>query len=313
MNQFFEDTWRGLNASPKYLKSKYFYDEAGDALFKEIMECPEYYLTNCELDIFMHQCDELAATITKHFPEFDLTELGAGDASKTVYLLDALLKRKANYTYYPIDISTGIITRLNTELPAKLPGLHVHGLNGEYFAMLDQMKAISSRNKVVLFLGSSIGNIPLEETADFFLALKSHLVPGDLVLTGFDLKKDPELIAAAYNDKEGITRRFNLNLLKRINATFGANFDLDRFEHRPEYNEQTGACKSYLESLADQDVRIGDAGDVHFRRGEKIFMEISQKYSVQQTDDVAAAAGFTVVRHFYDSKNWFLDALWQCK
>ena len=311
MNDFFEDTWRGLNASPKYLKSKYFYDEAGDALFKEIMECPEYYLTNCELDIFTHQSKELATAILSYLHGFDIAELGAGDATKTIYLLDALLQHKADFTYYPIDISANIIALLDKQLPEKLPGIKVHGLNGEYFAMLEQLKGMSARNKVVLFLGSSIGNIPLEETAGFFSALKEHLIPGDLILTGFDLKKDPQLVLAAYNDKAGITKRFNLNLLKRINITLGADFDLSGFEHRPVYNEQTGATKSFLESLADQDVRIGKAGYVHFKKGEQIFMEISQKYTVQQTDDIAKASGLTVVHHFYDSKKWFLDALWR--
>jgi L-histidine N-alpha-methyltransferase len=175
------------------------------------------------------------------------------------------------------------------------------------------LKSTSARNKVVLFLGSSIGNIPVEEAAAFFTALKAHLLPGDLVLTGFDLRKDPALILAAYNDRGGITKRFNLNLLQRINTTFNADFDLAKFEHAPVYNEETGACKSFLKSLADQQVHIGDAGIVHFTEGEQIFMEISQKYTVQQTDDIAASAGFTVVQHFYDSRKWFLDALWQYK
>lgn len=312
MDQFFEDTLRGLSASPKYLKSKYFYDEAGDALFKEIMECPEYYLTNCEQDIFTNQSGSLADTILSHLSGFDIAELGAGDASKTIYLLDALMKRNAGFTYYPIDISTNIINLLHAQLPIQLPGIVVHGLNGDYFAMLEQLKDISTRNKVVLFLGSSIGNIPLEETTGFFSALKEHLIPGDLVLTGFDLKKDPKVVAAAYNDKGGITARFNLNLLKRINNTYSADFDLGKFKHSPVYDEQTGACKSYLQSLEDQQVHIGETGIIGFEKGEQVFMEISQKYTVQQTDDIAKAAGFTVLQHFYDSKRWFLDALWQC-
>ena len=313
MDQFYEEVWRGLNATPKYLKSKYFYDEAGDALFREIMGCPEYYLTRCELDIFATQSDQLANILLSHLNGFDIAELGAGDASKTVYLHDALLKQKADFTYYPIDISSNIIDLLHKTLPEKLPGIKVHGLNGEYFAMLEQLKDISSRNKVVLFLGSSIGNIPLEETVGFFYALTMHLIPGDLVLTGFDLKKDPKLISAAYNDSGGITKRFNLNLLKRINTTFDADFDIVQFEHCPVYNEQTGACKSYLTSLKVQDVHIGGAGPVHFNKGEQIFMEISQKYTVQQTDDIAEAAGFTVLQHFYDNNQWFLDSLWQYK
>jgi len=313
MSDFSQDVWQGLNATPKYLLSKYFYDEAGDAIFKEIMECPEYYLTNCELEIFSTQTNEFTGAIMERLHGFDIVELGAGDATKSIYLLDALLKHKADFTYYPIDLSVNIIAHLNNKLPALLPGIRLQGLNGDYFAMLEQLKQFSARNKVVLFLGSNIGNILLDSTVDFFKELRSHLSPGDLVLTGFDLVKDPEVILAAYNDKAGITKRFNLNLLNRINHTFNANFDLSAFEHRPVYNEQTGACKSYLESVKDQCVRIGDAGCVHLKAGEQIYMEISQKYTIAQTDSFAEAAGFTPVRHFYDSKKWFLDALWQSR
>jgi len=312
MNDFLHDVWRGLNSNPKYLQSKYFYDAAGDAIFKEIMECPEYYLTRCELEIFTKRRSELANTILSYYRDFDIVELGAGDATKSIFILEALLKHEIDFTYYPIDISENIIARLNKELPEKLPGIKLQGLNGEYFKMLDEMKEIAVRNKVVFFLGSNIGNILLEDTVDFFKALRSHLTPGDLVLTGFDLKKDPGVILAAYNDKTGITKRFNQNLLKRINKTLGADFDLLQFEHRPEYNEQTGACKSFFVSITEQKVRIGETGVVDFKKDERIFMEISQKYSVQQTDEFAEAAGFTVVRHFYDKKKWFLDALWQC-
>jgi L-histidine Nalpha-methyltransferase len=312
MSDFFQDVWRGLNATPKYLQSKYFYDEAGDAIFKEIMECPEYYLTNCELEIFSRHRSELVNTILSCFRDFDIVELGAGDATKSVHLLGALLKHEVDFTYYPIDISDHIITLLNNNLPRQLPGIKLQGLNGEYFTMLQEMKDVAVRNKVVIFLGSNIGNVPLDGTVDFFKALRSHLSVGDLVLTGFDLKKDPKVILAAYNDKAGITRRFNLNLLKRINSALNADFDLKKFAHKPEYDEATGACKSYLESRQDQTVHIGDAGRVYFKKGEQIFTEVSQKYTVQQTDEFAEAAGFKPVRHFYDKKKWFLDALWQC-
>jgi len=311
MNEFFDDIWRGLNASQKYLPSKYFYDEAGDAIFREIMECPEYYLTRCELDIFSTQSNDLVDSIIHYLQFFDVIELGPGDGSKSVYLLDALVKQNADFTYYPLDISKNIITNLHKELPVAIPGLRIHGLNGDYFNMLGQLKEVSGRNKIVLFLGSNIGNIPFDETVDFFKALRNQLTPGDLILTGFDLKKDPAVILAAYNDKAGITRRFNLNLLQRINNTLDADFDLSQFEHVPAYNEETGSCRSYLKSRKDQHVRISEAGRVHFKEGEQIFMEISQKYTVEQTNEMARASGFTVVQHFYDSRKWFLDALWQ--
>ena len=312
MNEFFHDTWRGLNAVPKYLQSKYFYDEVGDGIFQEIMRSPEYYLTDCEMDIFSTQANTLADTIINCFKDFDVVELGAGDGTKSIHLLRALMNKHVDFTYYPIDISSNIIDHLGKTLPVALPGIRVQGLNGDYFDMLEEVKDISSRNKVVLFLGSSIGNIPLENTADFFKSLKAHLLPGDLVLTGFDLKKDPAVILAAYNDKAGVTRRFNLNLLQRINDTLDADFDISSFEHHPVYCEETGACKSYLTSTKNQRVRIGEVGWIHFIKGEQIYMEVSQKYTIQQTDKFAQEAGFTPKQHFYDGKKWFVDALWQC-
>jgi L-histidine N-alpha-methyltransferase len=227
-------------------------------------------------------------------------------------VLDALRKQKADFTYYPIDISANIISQLGRDLPVLLPGIKLKGLNGEYFRMLDKMKDISTRKKVALFLGSTIGNILPENTIEFLKSLRSHLATGDLVLTGFDLKKDPAVILAAYNDKGGITRRFNLNLLQRINDTLNANFDVTRFAHRPEYNEQTGACKSYLVSSCHQTVHIGKVGCINFEDGEHIFMEVSQKYTEEQIDEFAAASGFRPLQNFYDSKHWFVDALWQC-
>ncbi len=312
MDEFSEDVWRGLNSEPKYLQSKYFYDTKGDAIFREIMDCPEYYLTRCELEIFQTQSEDIANTILSRLTEFDLVELGPGDATKSVYLLEAISKQKVSFTYFPIDISENVIDQLKINLPKRIPGITVHGLNGDYLQMLGELKQTSARGKVVLFLGSNIGNIPLKETTDFLKALKACLSPGDLLLMGFDLKKDPEIILAAYNDNAGITRRFNLNLLQRINVTLGADFNLAEFAHQPQYNNETGACESYLVSLKDQRVRIGNLGTVKFRKGEQIFMEVSQKYSAEQMDTFAVEAGFTIVSHFCDSKRWFIDGLWSC-
>jgi len=313
MNDFFNDVWRGLNATPKYLQSKYFYDEEGDEIFREIMNSPEYYLTRCELEIFSKQTSGLTAAIVDNFNDFDLVELGAGDCMKSIYLLRYLMQQRLQFTYYPIDISKNVISQLNEKLPAELPGIAIHGLNGEYFDMLEKAKEISKKRKVIMFLGSSIGNIPFDSTAGFLAELKKHISPGDLVLIGFDLKKDPAIILPAYNDKGGITRRFNLNLLKRINKDLDADFDISRFKHSPEYNEATGACKSYLESLDKQRVRIGEEGWIHFDEGEKIFMEISQKYTIEQVESLAVTAGFKQLQHFTDSKGWFLDTVWMCE
>lgn len=312
MNKFLQEVLAGLNSSPKHLSSKYFYDEAGDKLFQQIMASDEYYPTKCEMEIFSQQTADLAATLKNSFTDFDLIEMGAGDATKSSYLLQQLVNDQVNFTYCPIDISKSMIKYLEAEMPKRIKGLKIMGLAGEYFQMLEKASKLSSKRKVVLFLGSNIGNIPIHETAHFCKELRSHLSKGDIILIGFDLKKNPNVIRAAYNDQQGYTSAFNLNLLTRINRELNADFDLSQFEHYPSYDPQSGACKSYLISLKDQMVRIGEADFIRFKKHESVFMEISQKFRVEETDAIALASGFKTIQHFTDSKSWFLDTIWEC-
>ncbi|MDB5143598.1 MAG: L-histidine N(alpha)-methyltransferase [Mucilaginibacter sp.] len=307
---FYDDVIAGLKASPKRLNSKYFYDANGDKLFQELMNCPEYYPTNCELEIFSEKTDEIADALIAGGDAFDLIELGAGDAMKSTYLLKHLLSKNADFTYLPIDISENVISYLNITLPVTLPGIKITGLNGEYFEMLTKAATISSRRKVVLFLGSNIGNMPVNEAIEFCRELRKHLSEGDMVLVGVDLKKDPKVVLAAYNDKDGITKKFNLNLLERINRELNADFNLTKFDHYPTYDPETGACKSYLISLEDQQVTIGGKETITFLKDEYIYMEISQKFTIMQTDQMAINAGFAPVDRFFDDKRWFIDAIW---
>ncbi len=313
MNKFLQEVLHGLNATPKHLQSKYFYDEAGDKLFQKIMGCEEYYPTNCEMEIFEEQTAELAKVLKNGFNSFDLVELGAGDATKSFHLLRQLVEEGADFNYFPIDISTHVIEDLEENLPNQIKGLKVRGFNGEYFDMLEKTCQVSKRRKVVLFLGSNIGNMPVNEAEEFCRSLRSHLSETDLVLMGIDLKKNPRVIRAAYNDVDGYTKEFNLNLLRRMNKELEADFEIEAFEHFPMYDPQTGSCKSYLISLKDQTVRIGEADFIHFEENEPIFMEISQKYSLKESDELALSTGFKPVKHFMDHKNWFLDAVWECK
>lgn len=307
--QFYDDVVAGLTASPKYLSSKYFYDAAGDKLFQELMACDEYYPTRCELEIFKEKTAAICDTIIGAGDAFDLIELGAGDAMKSSYLLTYLLKKQARFTYVPIDISDNVISYLNITLPATLPGLQLTGLNGEYFDMLEKAAALSNRRKVVMFLGSNIGNMQHDEAADFCAELRNHLSEGDMLLIGFDLKKNPATVLAAYNDKGGTTRRFNLNLLERINRELGADFDVSKFEHYPTYDPESGACKSYLVSTCQQRVTIGTV-QVNFQKDEHVFMEISQKFTPEQIGQMAFESGFEEAELFYDSQKWFTDAVW---
>lgn len=307
---FYQDVIRGLSAKQKYLDAKYFYDATGDRLFQQIMACQEYYPTTCEMEIMQQQGPAIGKTILNLMSHFDVVELGAGDATKSVHLLRALLNLGADFTYLPVDISANVITQLERILPEQLPALQVRGLNGEYNAMLRQASALSNRPKVVLCLGGNIGNFTPSEARKFCQQLRYNMRPGDLLLMGFDLKKYPQIILNAYNDAAGITRDFNLNLLHRINRELEADFDVTKFEHFPMYDPGTGACKSYLISLEDQQVHIGDHL-IEFATHEPLYMEISQKYSLEETETMAIQTGFDPVMHFFDEKAWFVDALWQ--
>jgi L-histidine N-alpha-methyltransferase len=307
--QFYSDVIKGLTSTPKYLSSKYFYDAVGDKLFQDLMACEEYYPTNCELEIFSDKTKELCDAIIAAGDSFDLIELGAGDATKSSHLLAWLLDNKANFTYLPIDISDNVISYLNITLPVTLPGIKLTGLNGDYFDMLKKAAAISDRRKVVMFLGSNIGNMQKEEAESFCRELRNHLSPGDMMLMGFDLKKNPKTVLAAYNDQGGITKRFNLNLLDRINRELHGDLDPSKFEHYPTYDPATGSCKSYLVSSEDQQVNIG-METISFAKDEYIFMEISQKFNLAETDKMAANSGFKPLQYFFDSKKWFLDVIW---
>jgi len=311
-DSFQSDVLEGLKKSPKKLSSKYFYDKAGDRLFQKIMAMPEYYLTKCELDIFKNKTAEIAQLILPENESFDLIELGAGDALKSSYLLQYLVKEGVDFTYMPIDISGNILSLLNKKLSDDIPELKIVSLEGEYFEMLQKAASLSSRKKVILFLGGNIGNMSLEESRDFCLGLNKNLNSGDIILIGFDLKKNPQVILDAYNDKKGITAAFNLNLLRRINRELGADFKTDQFQHYETYDPVTGACRSFLISLKDQKVTIGDE-ILLFSENEYIDMEVSQKFSNDQIKELGEKSGFKIIGEIKDSKKWFVDAVWQVK
>jgi len=313
MDNFLKDVVNGLQSSPKYLNSKYFYDKKGDELFQKIMGSEEYYLTNSEMEILSTQTVEMANAVLEKTQNIDVVEFGPGDATKSIFLIKELLKRKALSAYFPIDISENIINLLNSTLPEQIPESNIHGLNGEYLHMLSQANEISKNKKLVLFLGANIGNFKFPEMPEFCKKLRSLLSDGDMVLIGFDLKKDPKKILAAYNDYEGFTRQFNLNLLSRINNELHADFNLNNFEHYAMYDPDSGACKSYLVSMKKQNVCINKEFKIHFEEFETIFMEISHKYTISQVDEKASQCGFSPGAHFFDTQKYFVDAIWKCE
>lgn len=304
------DVIEGLQRNPKKLSSKYFYDKIGDHLFQKIMAMPEYYLTQCELDIFKNKTRDIADLMALEEGPFDLIELGAGDAMKSSYLLKHLVEQGVDFTYMPIDISGNILSILEEKLKHGIPQLSIICLEGDYFDMLEKAASLSSRRKVVLFLGGNIGNMELQEAYSFSSHLNRSLTAGDRILVGFDLKKNPHIILDAYNDKTGITAAFNLNLLTRINRELNADFELKDFRHYQTYDPVSGACRSYLVSLKDQKVSIGGTPIV-FMENELIDMEVSQKYSQSDIQTLAEASGFKMIGEIKDSKRWFIDSVWK--
>lgn len=310
MTQFRKDILKGLQARPKFMQAKYFYDHQGDLLFQQIMKMDEYYLTNAEMDIFSNQSGDIADLIASENSPFDLIELGAGDATKSIHLLKELSQRKLEFSYLPIDISANVIRHLEGILPKQLPGLDIKGLNGDYFKMLDKGISLSNRRKVVLFMGANIGNMDVEEANAFCSTLNAYLSKGDMLIIGFDLKKSPKQILAAYNDAQGITAAFNLNLLHRINRELGGDFDMKSFEHYACYDPDSGACKSYLISRKEQVVHIDEETAISFAAHEPIYMEISQKYSLPEIEAMARVTGFVGKHLFFDANKYFVDAVW---
>ena len=312
MNQFLTDVLKGLQSTPKYLDSKYFYDKKGDELFQKIMDSDEYYLTNAEMEIFSTQQAGIADEVLKNTAQLDVIEFGPGDVTKSIHLLKELAGRKAIANYFPIDISKNIIEFLDDSLPKQLPGVAIHGLAGEYFEMLSNVETISSNKKLVLFLGANIGNFKFNEMPRFLEKLRSSLSEGDMVLIGFDLKKNPRKILAAYSDSKGYTKDFNLNLLSRINKELEGDFVVANFEHYAMYDPSSGACKSFLISNKKQAVTI-NGNEINFEKDEPIFMEISQKYSVKEINEFAQKTGFKNNADFFDSHHYFVDVILRCK
>jgi L-histidine Nalpha-methyltransferase len=312
LTQFATDVLAGLSAMPKHLSSKYFYDDEGSRLFQEIMKLPEYYLTACEHEIFSEETEAIYRSIANGWNAFDLVELGAGDGSKTAVLVDHFLKQNAEITYSPIDISQEALATLTAKFAAEFPFLKVDPMKGDYFQILKSLEKISGRRKVILFLGSNIGNFNYEQAVEFFRSLREVINNRDLIFIGFDMQKDPHVIVRAYDDAAGVTAKFNLNLLQRINRELGANFDLDKWTHYAVYRPVQCAARSFLISREKQSVHIGALDrDFYFDKWEAVFMEISQKYTSKMIEDLATESGFEIKQNFFDSKNYYCDSLWR--
>jgi dimethylhistidine N-methyltransferase len=307
---FAQDVLNGLKAKNKSLSSKYFYDDNGSRIFQEIMNMPEYYLTNAEFEILALQSKQIIDALQFSTP-FNIVELCAGDGLKTFKLLEYLVNNEINFNYVPIDISQEAIDILTERLKKRLPSLSVKPKVGDYFDVLRANKK-DNHPSLLLFLGSNIGNYNEEKAIELLQLFNGNMKVGDKLLIGFDLKKNPIIINNAYYDTYGITKRFNLNLLLRINRELGADFKIDDFDFYCHYNPITGDVKSYIVSLRKQSVYLKALNTtIEFDYDELIWTELSKKYSLDDITDLATRSNFKLNTNFLDCKQYFADSLWE--
>lgn len=295
---FFEDVMRGLKTYPKQLPCKYFYDDWGSRLFEEICQLPEYYPTRTELAIMRRWIGEIAEAAGR---DSLLIEYGSGASVKTCLLLD---HAPGLAGYIPIDISRAALERAAGALANLYPRLRIWPVCADYTQPYELPAGPNGARRVVFFPGSTIGNFTPEEATDFLRHIAAVCGPEGGLLIGVDLKKDPRLLSAAYNDPRGVTAAFNLNLLRRINRELGADFRLDTFSHYAFYDPRAGRIEMHLVSLDNQVVRVGGE-KIPFAQGESIWTESSYKYSLEEFGRLAAGAGLRVRRVWTDPERLF--------
>ena len=313
MPTFAEDVLAGLSKEEKSISSKYFYDAKGSAIFQAIMHMPTYYLTDSEFEILETNKAEILELFTEDQGPFNLVEFGAGDGLKTKILIEFFLKENVDFTYAPIDISRDALNNLSDDLRSKWPDLKINPLHTDYFNGLDVLQKEERRN-IVLFLGSNLGNFDPKGAQVFLSEIRAHLKSKDGLFIGLDLQKDPHVILRAYNDPEGITKSFNLNLLNRINEELGGHFDLMKFDFYCSYSPETGEVRSYIVSKTDQKVRIDSLNfEAQFKQWETIHTEISRKFKLDRMPKLANENGFEFVSNTLDCKHYFVNSYWRVK
>jgi L-histidine Nalpha-methyltransferase len=296
---FAEDVRSGLGTRPFSLSPKYFYDDLGSALFEAITRLPEYYLTRVERDLLATYGREIAGALAG---PLELVELGSGSAVKTRLLIDAILERQPSLTFHPIDISPDAVTESSLALVGAYDALRVIAYASDYFPLLREKRLVTHGRVLVLFLGSNIGNFEPDEARELLRLLAAARHPGDGLLIGYDLKKDPSILELAYDDPTGVTAAFNNNLLARMNRELGGDFDLGAFRFVARWNEDRGAVQSFLVSERQQRVRIPAADVVvDFAAGDEIHTESSYKFTCEEIVELAASCGYAEKRTYTDA------------
>ena len=300
---FGEEVERGLTGPSKRIPCRFLYDERGSRLFEQICGTPEYYVTRAEHEILADRSEEIANI----FPSpITLAELGSGSSSKTRLLIEALLRRHGGLRYLPVDISRTMLEASSLDLIDRYDALEIRAIASEYNEGLRHVGAETDRSKLIAWLGSNAGNYERADAAKLLGNVRSAMAPADRLLIGIDLRKDRETLEKAYDDAQGITAKFTVNLLDRINRDLGGHFDLEQFRHRAVYDEAEGRMEIGLVSLRHQRVVV-DALDleIDLAVGEFIHLEHAVKYSPSEIKELAASAGMRAERGWLDSRKCF--------
>ena len=297
---FKEDVINGLSLKQKSIPPKYFYDDTGSELFEKICSTEEYYVTRTESKILL----EYASLIAKSCNGIcNITELGSGSSVKTRYLLKAFLDSVNSLNYMPIDVSD-ILIQSGKELVNEFSCLNVTGVIGEYERSLKLISSLTTEPNLIIFLGSSIGNFDISHAEDFMRIIARNMKSNDKLLVGFDMVKDTEILNAAYNDSQGVTAEFNINLLKRINNELCGDFTIQNFEHNAFFNPIESRIEMHLVSKIDQDINVS-GNQFHFLTGETIHTENSYKFTEEMIQTIANESGLKIIDKWSDVNNWF--------
>jgi len=309
-NEFVKEVEKGLADKQKHISPKFFYDKKGSKLFEEICDQPEYYLNRSESLILKRSVNEITNILREK--EISIIELGNGNSLKTRILLKPFLANLRKVCYFPIDVSLKTLQKSIKDLSKEYVNLEIYGICSDYVSGLTKindfmkMKKNIPKNKLIIFLGSSIGNFDPKEAKNFLCSLKRYIRQEDALLIGIDLEKDKTILDKAYNDKMGITAKFNLNILARINRELDGEFNLSSFGHKSFYNIHKHRIEMHLESKLDQEVRVGAIKKTfHFKKGETIHTENSYKYSQNNLNELVKNAGLEMIQCFIDPKKQY--------
>lgn len=308
-DSFAKDVDRGLRQTPKNIPCIYFYDYQGSLLFEKICRLEEYYLTRAETEILKTFSEDIVSCLPT---DLVLVELGSGSCIKTQLIIEELLNQHDKVTYSPIDISKKMLKESSISLLEQYEDLEIISIAAEYEEGLRQIDMRDERPKLILWLGSSIGNFEQQEAIRFLQNTVKTLSGQDYLLIGFDLIKERRVLEQAYNDNQDVTATFNLNLLSRINRELGGEFDPNTFRHKAVYNEENSRIEMYLISTCEQDVYIADLDrSYHFKKNERIHTENSHKFSLQAIDQLADEVGMEIIKQWFDTKRYFNVTLFQ--